>query len=431
MRVVFAAFLIFLAAIGVQSTYGDFQFSTIGAPTVPGLFLGGFVGDAQGNLYTTAAADNVGSNGSAIVELPKGSTSLETLATLDFGTGYYPWCGLTIDATGDLFGSTYLGGGGPYTNPGTVFELPKGANSVNVLAVFNNTDGFHPQSQPILDASGNLFGTTYTGGSNSDGVLYEVNAVSHTLTAVVSFAGNDGNAPYGSPVLDKNGNLFGTTALGGANNDGVIYKYSTTTSTLSVVASFNGANGSSPIANLIMDSSGNLYGTAETGGAQNDGTIFEVPAGSNVIQILASFNGANGNDPCCGLCRDSAGNLFGTTQTGGSFGDGTAFELKAGSSSVTVLHSFDGFDGFHPIDTLWADTNGDLFGTTAQGGVGFTPTSEGGDGTIFELVNVPEPSACAGLMIGLLAIFNCGRKKPPIRRGRCGPWGNQRGRESN
>ena len=149
------------------------------------------------------------------------------------------------------------------------------------------------------------------------------------------------------------------------------------------LASFNGNNGSGPVSGLIMDSSGNLYGTASARGANNDGTVFELAKGSSAITTLASFNGANGRLPVAGLIMDSSGNLYGTTVSGGANGDGTAFELAKGSGAITTLASFYGVNGSNPHGGLIMDSSGNFFGTTDSGGAN-------GDGNVFELLT---PSA--------------------------------------
>jgi uncharacterized repeat protein (TIGR03803 family) len=398
----------------VRPALGGYIFSTVvDLPAGMGNMLGNLVPDSNGNLYTTeSSTGGTTTDSSAIVELPLGSNSLTTLATLTFNTGYYPDGGVIFDAAGNLYGSGDSGGGGPLTNPGTLFELPAGANSVTTLAVFNYTNGLHPGCTPIIDGSGNLYGTTYNGGNQNDqGVLYEYIAASHSIISLANFNGTDGDSPTASPLL-LNGNLLGTTETGGAKNDGVIYKYSIASQSLSVVASFNGTNGNGSNSNLIADSQGNLYGTAIEGGASNDGTIFKIPVGSNSIQVLASFGGSNGADPNSGLYMDSAGDLFGTTEVGGAHNVGVVYELTAGSNSITILHSFDGLDGEEPEAALYADANGDLFGTTEFGGPDWVSGGAGGGyGTVFELTNVPEPSAIFVLPIAAMATLGARKSR--------------------
>src|SRR5262249_7591575 len=150
-------------------------------------------------------------------------------------------------------------------------------------------------------------------------------------------------------VLDSSGNLFGTSLQGGANRDGTVFEVQQGSSTFTTLATFNGANGLNPNGTLVEDSSGNLFGTTEGGGAYGDGTVFEVQQGSGVVTTLASFNGANGSDPYAGVIEDSSGNLFGTTVTGGgTANDGTVFEVVKGSGAITTLATFTGPNGANP-----------------------------------------------------------------------------------
>jgi len=128
----------------------------------------------------------------------------------------------------------------------------------------------------IADSSGNLYGTTSGGGANSDGTVFEVAAGTHTLSTLVTFNGTNGEEPYASLIADANGNLYGTTSGGGANSGGTVFEIAAGTHTLSTLTSFNGTNGQQPYASLIADASGNLYGTTNTGGANDDGTVFEL-----------------------------------------------------------------------------------------------------------------------------------------------------------
>ena len=117
-----------------------------------------------------------------------------------------------------------------------------------------------------------------------------------------------------------------------------------------------------------MDSSGNLYGTASAGGTANDGTVFELAQGSGTITTLASFNGTNGCRPDAGLVMDSSGNLYGTTYSRSASNDGTVFELAKGSGTITTLASFNGTNGYDPQAALIMDSSGNLYGTTSHGG---------------------------------------------------------------
>jgi uncharacterized repeat protein (TIGR03803 family) len=205
-----------------------------------------------------------------------------------------------------------------------------------------------------------------------------------TLNVVASFDGTNGQYPRAGLIADTAGNLYGTTERGGTDNDGTIFKLPAGSTTIDSLASFNGTNGSLPLGGLAIDSTGALYGTAEGGGSSSDGTIFKLPSGSSTIAALASFSGTNGDHPYAGV-TDIGGTLYGTTELGGSSSDGNVFKLPSGSSSITNLASFDGDNGSEPVATMIADSAGDLYGTTGYGGVD-------GDGEILRLPPAQPPS---------------------------------------
>jgi uncharacterized repeat protein (TIGR03803 family) len=250
---------------------------------------------------------------------------------------------------------------------------------------------------------------------NGDGTAFEivnngtvaVPNYASTPTTLVSFSGTNDAAlpqpdPFGSLIADAAGDLFGTTYGGGANDDGTVFEIAKTfrgSYTLTTLFSFNGANGAGPAASLIADANGDLFGTTEQGGANGAGTVFEivnygtvaVPSYASTPTILVSFNGAydgsNGADPHGSLIADAYGDLFGTTAAGGTDDAGTVFEIARTSltgyaSTPTILISLNGSNGgtngFDPLGSLIADANGDLFGTTIGGGAN-------GDGTVFEV----------------------------------------------
>ena len=355
---------------------------------------------------------------------PTGPT-LSTLASFN-GNNANPHAGLVMDSSGNLYGTTY---GGGISGDGTVFKLAAGTGTITTLASFNGTNGVDPVAGLIMDGSGNLYGTTLNGGG-----VFELAAGSDTIATLASFNGTNGGSPYAGLILDASGNLYGTTGYGGAFGDGTVFELAQGSNTITTLASFNGTNGANPHAGLVMDSSGNLYGTTYGGGTSGDGTVFELAAGSGTITTLASFNGTNGVDPVAGLIMDGSGNLYGTTLMGGASGDGTVFELAAGNDTITTLVSFNGanggdpycrsdhgqqrqfvrhndggkavarysswlqgsstittlatfndylINGSGPFGSLIMDSSGNLYGTTLSGG----PSD---DGTIFELQGLRE-----------------------------------------
>ena len=271
------------------------------------------------------------------------------------------------------------------------------------------TDGSRPEAGLIFDAQGNLYGTTTQGGAYGNGAVFELSPKEGggwTKTVLRSFnQGTDGSSLLGSLVFDKDGNLYGTASYGGLNGGGTVFELSPGAGGVwifKVLYSFGPGNGngesgpSYPEANLILDSDGNLYGTSESGGHDNFGTVFELSpstGGEWTLNVLHTFytgpNASNdGQFPYGGLIFDAEGNLYGTTSGGGANGslNGTVFELSpAGGGSWTekVLWSFNtpsNGDATHPAAALVFDAKGNLYGTGSQGGN--TGTN---DGAVFEL----------------------------------------------
>jgi uncharacterized repeat protein (TIGR03803 family) len=316
--------------------------------------------------------------------------------------GVQPRAGLAMDASGNLYGTTSQGGTGGI---GTVFELsPKtgGGWSYKVIHNFanNGVDGNYPNGSLIIDASGNLYGTTRQGGFQGLGMVFEmVKSSTGGWTEKVLHAfrdSNDGIAPFAGLVFDSAGNLYGTTQGGGVgNSDGTVFELSPTSSgpwTENILFSFGGTNDANPECALVLDSAGNLYGTTIFGGANGLGSVFELSYSAGVWSeaVLHSFSN-NGTDPVypfTGLAIDPAGNLYGSGVEGAAFGGGAIFELtpSSGSWTYTIIYSFNfnnSHDGINPEDNLILDSAGNLYGTTNQGGTG-TCTAFG-CGTAFKL----------------------------------------------
>ena len=318
--------------------------------------------------------------------------TLTALASFNGSNGAQPnESGLMRDTQGNLFGTTEAGGA---FGRGTVFEIAAGSNTITTLAPFNGANGAAPRGGLLLNAQGNLFfGTTQSGGANNNGTVFEIAAGSNTITTLASFNGANGTSPSGSLVRDAQGNLFGTTQFGGANDAGTVFEIAAGIRFPTTLASFNFFNGFQPVGGLIRDAQGNLYGATNQGGSNNNGTVFEIAAGSGTITTLATFDRPGSLVfPSGPVVRDAQGNLFGTTQFGGAFGRGMVFEIAAGSSILTTLASFNGADGNAPGAGLLRDAQGNLFGTTFFGGA-FDR------GTVFEI-------AAGSNTITTLASFN-------------------------
>jgi uncharacterized repeat protein (TIGR03803 family) len=260
------------------------------------------------------------------------------------------------------------------------------ANKYKVLYQFTGgADGKDPESALILDATGNLYGTTCWGGAYGYGTVFELtpNADgSWTESVLYSFTDSpDGDQPFGGLIFDASNNLYGTTVYGGDYGNGTVYELTPNSNgswTESVLHSFNGDDGANPDRALIFDADGNLYGTGQSGGAYGHGVVFKLtsnPDGTWTDSTIHDFRGGkDGGQPQHGhLIFDAAGNLYGTT-VGWFAGDGkgSVFELTPnadGTWTQTVLYYFrGGKDGYYPFGTLTFDEAGSLYGTTQSGG---------------------------------------------------------------
>ena len=340
--------------------------------------------DGSGNLFGTTSGNSL--SGPGTVFRLDGSGTLTTLHSFD-GTGGQPYGDLIRDASGNLYGTTYTGTP-PFLGSGTVFKLDSAGN-LTTLHSFNSPNGANPYASLILDASGNSYGTTSEGGSIGFGygTIFKLDG-SGNLTTLHSFDGTDGNGPYASLILDGSGNLYGTTVGGGGSSGhGTIFKLDSS-GNLTTLHSFNGSDGSGPLASLLLDASGNLYGTTRYGGSQGLGTVFKLDSSGNLTTLHSFVHNPihpQGAYPRGSLILDASGTLYGTTSAVdygtpnrcGANGDGTIFKLDA-SGSLTTLHRFDGSDGACPYGALVLDASGNLYGTTSVGGAG-------GYGTVFKL----------------------------------------------
>jgi len=308
--------------------------------------------------------------------------------------------GLISDAAGNLYGTTQS----TFTNGGVVFKLSHDASGRWSETVLHTFQGMaNPASGLVFDKARNLYGTTQNGGTYGGGTVFKLTPEPDgkwSETVLHTFQGKNGANPNGELVIDRAGNLYGTTASGGGHNLGLVFKLAPNTNgewIETVLHDFQGTDGATPSAGLIFDSAGNLYGTTYFGGAHNNGTVFKLtpePNGEWTETVLHSFQGPpDGANPYAGLIFDRVGNLYGTTTGGGvaSFlGFGTVFKLAPepnGEWTETVLHIFQatgnppnpGPGGSAPYARLTFDRAGNLYGTAADGG------SVGSAGVVFKL----------------------------------------------
>ena len=314
--------------------------------------------------------------------------------------GGVPYNGLIRDSSGDLYGTTYTQGEYGY---GAVFKVTS-SGTESVLHSFAGppSDGSYPQFGSLtLDGAGNVYGVTPFGGEFGYGTVFKVTAKG-TESVLYNFTGgSDGREPYGGLARDSNGNLYGTTVDGGTYGYGVVFKL-TPGGTESVLHNFDlsTTDGAYPLGNFIRDSSGNLYSTTYEGGASFVGTVFEVTA-SGVESLLYSFKGdpVDGAGPYGGgLLRDSSGNLYGVTDAGGANGLGVVFKLTPGGTE-SLLRNFTGAGGANPFDGLARDAAGNLYGTASLGGLGAGCPFEG-CGVLFELTTAGKEVVLHNFMLG-------------------------------
>ena len=371
-----------------------------GSHPIAGLLL-----DGSGNLYGDTSVGGASTFGTVFKVNQTGDEVV--LLSFDVNDGAFPSSSLIMDKDGSLYSTALEGPGGA----GVLFKLSSSGKETilhNFEGGIGTKDPKVPESGLVMDGAGNLYGTTISGGDSSCatqgtsycGTVFRL-AKNRKLTVLHSFTGGaDGAAPYGSLLMDKAGNLYGTTYVGGdlscklqgENGCGVVFKLDPSGKE-TVLHTFTGkADGAFPIGggvSLVADAAGNLYGAAAYAGAFGGqcgiygcGTVFKVDKNGK-FSVLHTFSkdGTEGETPNGALALDPAGNVYGTTQTGGAFGNyGTIFKVSK-TGKLTVLHSFNGgSDGANPFSGLIRDSAGNLYGTTYQQ---FTFFHQGG--TVFKV----------------------------------------------
>ncbi len=337
------------------------------------------------------------------------------------------WSGLTFDKQGNLYGLTT--GGGAYRD-GSIFKMTRGLNgkwAVTTLHSFNfNPDGEAPNGDLIFDAKGNLYGTTPDGGAYDGGTVFELapGPSGWTFTVLYAFCEDgcsEGSRPVAGLAEDKDGNLLGT-AGGGQYDMGVVFELAPGAGgwSYSILYDFGSRpdDGSDPLDTPTLDAKGNIYGTTQRGGMYGAGTVFRLSNKGSADRLLYSF--CLGGFPCPGgnwpdapVIFQSKGSLFGTTITGGDAcygGCGTVFSLTHdanGRWTHKVLYGFSvPADGFEPITKLVIDEAGNLYGTTATGGIG---SCFEGCGVVYEL----SPAAGGRWKYTVLYKFTSPNQSPP------------------
>jgi uncharacterized repeat protein (TIGR03803 family) len=328
--------------------------------------------DAAGNLYGTT--DYAGTSFAGVV-FKVSKTGQETVlynfcSHSGCTDGQYPYAPLVRDAAGNLYGTTQYGG---TSNLGVVFKLSATGKETVLHSFTGGADGVYPYGGLFRDAAGNLYGTTEIGGTSNLGVVFKISKTGKE-TVLHSFTGgaNDGGEPLSSGFyMDAKGNLYSVASHGGTSGEGVLYKLSPK-GKLTVLHSFTAGrtDGCYPYGTPAVDAYGNMYGGTGGCGTSNLGVVWKVSK-NGTETILHNFAGASdGQSPLAGVILDAAGNIYGTTNTGGASGFGTAFEVNK-NGKFTLLHTFTGgTDGKYLYGGLILDPKGRIYGTTINGGTG-------------------------------------------------------------
>jgi uncharacterized repeat protein (TIGR03803 family) len=332
--------------------------------------------DGAGNLYGTG----VGGNQAGLGTVFKIDNSGNETVLLNFTgngqlSGISPTGSLVQDSSGNLYGTTFLGGSYAY---GTVFALPLNGQGIDLhsFSGWLTGDGGSPHAGLVRDGNGNMYGVTNQGGTNkacgfSCGTLYQIQPDGQE-TVLYNFGGYTGDVsgPYAALLL-VGGTLYGTGG-GGTSGNGAVFSFDLASGTESVIYSFlGGTDGSFPVGTLAQDAAGNLYGTTQSGGSsENAGTLFKLNPLTSVESVLYAFqlSATDGGVPIGGVVLDASGNLYGTTQRAGSNNCGTVYKLSS-AGQLTTIYAFNcATDGSDPTASLVMDTQGNLFGTTTTGG---------------------------------------------------------------
>jgi uncharacterized repeat protein (TIGR03803 family) len=312
--------------------------------------------------------------------------------------GAFPWSGLTLSPDGNLYGSTWAGGSQPDcpgslgVGCGTLYRLDASGKETVIASLPGIPGPLHLYGELLPTKDGSFYGVTNEGGTakacgNGCGTVFRLDARQKSKGGT-----SDANSPEGSLVRDRDGNLYGTSRFGGTNNNGTIFEVTRRGAETVLYRFTGGSDGHGPSPDLLRDKPGNLYGTAGGGGGScSCGIVFSLDPAGNLSVLYTFQGGTDGAYPLAGLIADAAGNLYGTTGEGGNmtcgngYGCGTVFRL-APDGTKTILYTFTGApDGELPVSRLTADRAGNLFGSTWLGGD--ASCGDLGCGTVYEVTS--------------------------------------------
>lgn len=288
-------------------------------------------------------------------------------------TGSNPYSGVMLASNARLYGTTVSGG---TNNVGTIYEFNTTTNLHTKLVDLAAATGSSPIGELMQAASGTIYGTTSSGGTNAVGVLFSFTIAGSVYTPLHHFDNTGGYSSFGRIIAGTDGFLYGTTNQGGPGGDGVIYRYNTATSTYSALFDLATAGIRSPWGGLLEDGNGILNGLCNLGGPGQNGALFRYTVATNSLNVALPFNYSNGAGPAGRLLRHTNGLYYGVANSGGSASLGVVFSYDAVGNTYTLLKNLGGADGANPLGTL-CESDGKLYGTCSEEG-----TLAGG--TIFE-----------------------------------------------
>ncbi len=389
----------FSTLVNFDGTDGDFPYQTSLIQGTDGNFYG--TTEAGG---TSSPCANYGCGTIFKVTLEGALTTLYNFCPeMGCDDGNEPTGGLVEDANGNFYGEAFLGGTtNVRTCPsgcGTIFELTS-TGTFRILHSFCSngvcTDGCFPAGGLVQGVDGQLYGTTFAGGTSASGAVFRI-TLDGELTILHSFSGPDGSGPFGRLALDTDGNFYGTTQSGGASSNceygcGTVFKI-TPGGKLTTLHSFDEADGAYPWSGVVRGQGGSFYGTtvnseASPACSSGCGTVFKTTSGG-AFSTVYRFDSTDGSYPYGGLIQATDGNFYGTTLGGGTSNYGTVFRLTSGATKLNTVHSFDNTDGAFPYDNLLQATNGSVYSTTYKGGA--NDSCYQGCGTVFTISNSLGP----------------------------------------
>jgi len=363
----------------------SFAPSNDGAAPWAALVLG-----SDGNYYGTASSGGGATPCGTIFKINASGTFTSLYSFTGSNDGANPFAALAQSADGNFYGTT---AGNGANNEGTIFKINATGSFTSLYSFTGSNDGANPYAALVQSADGNFYGTASHGGTNGFGTIFKINATG-SFISLYSFTGsNDGSYPYAALAQGAGGNFYGTTLRGGTNDCGTIFKINASGSFTSLYSCTGSNGGSYPYAALVQGADGNFYGTTLRGGANDAGTVFKIDANGSFTTLYSFTFGNDGAFPYAALALASDGNFYGATSFAGPNDGGTIFKINA-SGSFATLYSFAGGDllghgvyeafGVDPVAGLIQASDGNFYGTTSDKG------SEG-RGSVFRISGATGP----------------------------------------